>query len=88
MQIAEMRKDFNSLVHNSLFTMEVEDRVRLLAAVGQAPLAYLVAKTHGLTDDCARIQQMLGVWHAECRVMPGLGQCLMPVIVAVWRRRD
>jgi coatomer protein complex subunit alpha (xenin) len=64
-----MRKDFNSLVHNSLFTMEVEDRVRLLAAVGQAPLAYLVAKTHGLTDDCARIQQMLGVWHAECRAM-------------------
>lgn len=56
-----MRKDSNSLIHNSLFTMDVEDRVRMLAAVGQAPLAYLTASTHGLTDDCARIQQMLGV---------------------------
>ena len=61
-QIAEVRKDINSLVHNSLFTMDVDDRVRALAGVGQLPLAYLLARTHGLQEDCNRIQQALGTY--------------------------
>eukprot|EP00124_Ichthyophonus_hoferi_P001771 Ihof_evm4s102 gene=Ihof_evmTU4s102 len=61
LKIAELRKDMHSLVHNSLYTGSVEDRIRALASANLGSLAYLAAKTHGLKDECLRLQQAMGL---------------------------
>ncbi|KAF9570131.1 hypothetical protein EC968_002149 [Mortierella alpina] len=50
LKIAELRGDAMSMFHNSLFLGNVEERIRLLREVGQAPLAYLTARTHGFYE--------------------------------------
>ncbi|KNC69858.1 hypothetical protein SARC_17623, partial [Sphaeroforma arctica JP610] len=35
LKIAEVRGDLNAVVHNSLFTCDIEERVRMLAMAGQ-----------------------------------------------------
>eukprot|EP00123_Amoebidium_parasiticum_P013063 comp21742_c0_seq1/m.30782 comp21742_c0_seq1/g.30782 ORF comp21742_c0_seq1/g.30782 comp21742_c0_seq1/m.30782 type:complete len:1239 (-) comp21742_c0_seq1:244-3960(-) len=61
LKIAELRKDLHSLVHNSLYTGNVEDRVRALASANLGSLAYLGAQTYGLQDECARLQQAMAL---------------------------
>jgi coatomer protein complex subunit alpha (xenin) len=36
--------------NTSLLLGDIQDRVKLLAETGQIPLAYLMAKAHGLTE--------------------------------------
>eukprot|EP01116_Phalansterium_solitarium_P014778 TRINITY_DN325_c0_g2_i1.p1 TRINITY_DN325_c0_g2~~TRINITY_DN325_c0_g2_i1.p1 ORF type:complete len:1233 (+),score=516.79 TRINITY_DN325_c0_g2_i1:73-3771(+) len=55
LKISEMRGDANGRFHNSLYLGDVAERVRLLEEVGQAPLAYVTAKTHGLVDEARAI---------------------------------
>ena len=55
LKIAELRKDIVSRFQDTLFVGDVENRVRLLRELGQAPLAYLTAKTHGLLDEAEQI---------------------------------
>ena len=33
-----------------MYTGDVQERVKVLAETGQIPLAYMLAKTHGLTE--------------------------------------
>eukprot|EP01103_Thecamoeba_quadrilineata_P016357 TRINITY_DN5443_c0_g1_i1.p1 TRINITY_DN5443_c0_g1~~TRINITY_DN5443_c0_g1_i1.p1 ORF type:complete len:1233 (+),score=244.75 TRINITY_DN5443_c0_g1_i1:33-3701(+) len=49
-QIAEKRDDILSRFHNALYTGDVFDRVRILEASGQIPLAYATAVNHGLEE--------------------------------------
>lgn len=42
--------------HNALYTGDVEERVKILKALGQGPLAYLTAATHGLTEEAADVE--------------------------------
>jgi len=50
LKIAELRKDVMSRFVNALMLGDVEERVRILADVGQIPLAALTANVHGLHD--------------------------------------
>lgn len=58
-KISEMRGDIMSCVHNALLLGDAEERVRVIEAAGQLPLAYLTAKTHGLEEAAERIKEML-----------------------------
>eukprot|EP00351_Strombidinopsis_sp_SopsisLIS2011_P002975 CAMPEP_0116876580 /NCGR_PEP_ID=MMETSP0463-20121206/8487_1 /TAXON_ID=181622 /ORGANISM="Strombidinopsis sp, Strain SopsisLIS2011" /LENGTH=69 /DNA_ID=CAMNT_0004523257 /DNA_START=2218 /DNA_END=2427 /DNA_ORIENTATION=+ len=42
-----------------IYTSDVESRVRTLAEAGQLPLAYMTAKSHGLTDMVEALEQEL-----------------------------
>ncbi|KAJ1562811.1 hypothetical protein HK405_007397, partial [Cladochytrium tenue] len=55
LKIAELRGDVMSRYHNGLYLGDVEDQIQVLKDVGQAPLAYLAAKTHGLDEEAAAI---------------------------------
>jgi len=43
--------------NTSLMTVNVEERVKTLMETGQLALAYLAARTHGLTDMVEFIEQ-------------------------------
>jgi len=58
-KIAEIRKDVSSQFHNTLYTGDIGERVRLLKAVGQDSLAYLTAATHGMAEEAASIAETL-----------------------------
>ena len=48
LKIAQSRSDNMSRFHNSLYLGDVQERVKLLAEIGQTPLAYLTAVAHGI----------------------------------------
>lgn len=48
LKIAELRKDVMSVVHNSLYLGEVEQRIQVLEATGLTALAIVLANNHGL----------------------------------------
>ncbi|KAJ3014266.1 UNVERIFIED_CONTAM: hypothetical protein HDU68_000356 [Siphonaria sp. JEL0065] len=76
LKIAELRGDPMSRYHNALYLGDVEEQVRLLKEVGQSPLAYLAAKTHGLEDEAASILAASGLEYVPR--MPGNGELLKP----------
>lgn len=50
LKIAERRKDSQARLNNALLLGDVEERIRVLASVGQLPLAALIAKVYKLDD--------------------------------------
>ncbi|KAJ2706872.1 hypothetical protein H4R19_004962, partial [Coemansia spiralis] len=64
-KIAIMRNDAQARVQNALLLGDVEDRVRVLHESGQHALAYLTAKTHGLTDEAEAIRAAAEVDEAD-----------------------
>ncbi|KAI8377703.1 coatomer protein alpha subunit [Radiomyces spectabilis] len=60
MKIAELRQDPMSRFQNALYLNDAEERVRVLQDVGQMPLAYLTAKTHGLQEQADAILAAVG----------------------------
>ena len=59
LKISQMRNDVMSRFHNALYLGDVEERVRILEEVGQLSLAYLLAESHGFTEDATRLKQRL-----------------------------
>ncbi|KAI8815074.1 coatomer WD associated region-domain-containing protein [Cladochytrium replicatum] len=55
LKIAELRNDVMSRYHNALYLGDIEDQVMLLKDAGQAQLAYLTAKSHGLEEQAEAI---------------------------------
>lgn len=49
-----------SIFHNALFLGDVDEEIRLFKEAGQYPLAYLIAKSHGLNDVADSIIQTAG----------------------------
>ncbi|CAG8819946.1 19700_t:CDS:10, partial [Gigaspora margarita] len=78
LKIAELRNDHMSRFHNSLFLGDVEERVRLLKEVGQLPLAYLTAQSHGLVEEAEAILTSAGLTADDITDMPTNGQLLKP----------
>ena len=60
MKIAEIKNDVMGQFHNALYLGDVAERVKILEAAGQLPLAYLTASGHGLTEVAARLAAELG----------------------------
>ncbi|EGD72417.1 COP1 protein [Salpingoeca rosetta] len=61
LKIAEIRKDVDSQFQTALLLGDMEERIRVLQSVGQGPLAYLTAATHGYDDKATEIAQTLGM---------------------------
>ncbi|KAH6560191.1 hypothetical protein BASA60_000390 [Batrachochytrium salamandrivorans] len=61
LKIAELRNDTMSRYHNALFLGDVEDQVHTLKDIGQLPLAYLAARTHGLHEEADAILAAAGL---------------------------
>mmetsp|Transcript_35164 Transcript_35164/g.101263 ORF Transcript_35164/g.101263 Transcript_35164/m.101263 type:complete len:1217 (+) Transcript_35164:108-3758(+) len=59
LKIAEMRNDVMSRFNNALMLGAVEERVKILAEMGQVPLAALTAKTHHLTEFVDKLEEQL-----------------------------
>ncbi|KAG0224121.1 hypothetical protein BGX31_008182 [Mortierella sp. GBA43] len=78
LKIAELRGDAMSRFHNSLFLGNVEERVRLLREVGQEPLAYLTAKTHGMHEIAEEILESSGLTPEDVADLPTQGTLLVP----------
>ncbi|KAI8921109.1 coatomer WD associated region-domain-containing protein [Powellomyces hirtus] len=74
LKIAERRNDTMSRFHNALYLGDVEEQITLLKDVGQLPLAYLAAKTHGLQDEAAAILAQAGLETPP--TLPSNGQLL------------
>ena len=60
LEISQLQNDPLMRFQNAIYLGDVEERVRLLSDVGQLPLAYLTAKTNGLTELAAQILASAG----------------------------
>lgn len=59
LKIAEMRNDVMSRFNNALMLGSVEERVKIMAEMGQVPLAALTAKAHNLTEFIPKLEEQL-----------------------------
>lgn len=48
--VAQSVNDHTLRFNTALYNGDVQERVKVLAETGQIPLAYMLAKSHGLTD--------------------------------------
>lgn len=55
LKISQMRNDIMGRYHNALLLGDAAERVSVLEASGNLPLAYMCAKLHGLVEDAERI---------------------------------
>ncbi|KAK3810656.1 MAG: coatomer protein alpha subunit [Linnemannia elongata] len=78
LKIAELRGDAMSRFHNSIFLGNVEERIRLLREVGQTPLAYMTAKTHGMHEVADEILESAGLTPEDVADLPTQGTLLVP----------
>lgn len=74
-KIAEHRGDFVSRFQNALYLGDVESRIQMFKEIDLYPLAYLTAKSHGLTAECEMILEMTGLTDEEI-TMPEVGSAL------------
>eukprot|EP00056_Hartaetosiga_gracilis_P009451 m.135948 g.135948 ORF g.135948 m.135948 type:complete len:1206 (+) comp13130_c0_seq2:266-3883(+) len=71
LKIAEVRKDASSQFQSSLFLGDVEERIKILQRVGQGPLAYLTAATHGFDEKASEIASNVGM---ESEILPRVSE--------------
>ena len=58
-QVAQSLNDPTLRFNTALFTGDVQERVKVLAETGQIPLAYMMAKTHGLTEFAVTLEETI-----------------------------
>lgn len=71
-KIAEHRGDFTSRFQNALYLRDVENRIQTFKEIDLYPLAYLTARSHGLTEECASILESTGLSEEQIS-LPSLG---------------
>ena len=59
--ISQKRGDNMSRFHNALYVGDVQERVRILAEIGQLPLAYLMAVAHGYDELAEPLRQSIEI---------------------------
>ena len=78
LKIAEMRSDVMGQFHNALYVGDIRERCKILESSGHYPLAYLTAKTHGMTEDADRLEAMLTESGVAVPAVDGSGELLLP----------
>ncbi|RMZ88728.1 hypothetical protein DV736_g4045, partial [Chaetothyriales sp. CBS 134916] len=76
-KIAEHRNDFTSRFQNALYLGDVESRIQMFKEIDLYPLAYLTAKSNGLTDECESILEITGLTEDQIS-LPEIGGALTP----------
>ncbi|TIA89441.1 hypothetical protein E3P99_02081 [Wallemia hederae] len=80
-KIADMRGDQMSRFHNSLYLGDAEARARILIDVGMLPLAYMTARSNGLSELAEEIAGMSGVDESKLAKIPVSQSQLKPPTV-------
>ncbi|CEG80499.1 Putative Coatomer protein alpha subunit [Rhizopus microsporus] len=55
LEISKLQKDPMQQFQNSVYLGDIQERIQMLVDVGQLPLAYMTAKSHGLTEQAESI---------------------------------
>ncbi|KAG0647287.1 Alpha-coat [Hyphodiscus hymeniophilus] len=76
-KIAEHRGDFTARFQNALYLGDVNDRIQMFKEIDLYPLAYMTAKSHGLTEECESILEATGLTEDQI-TLPELGSPLSP----------
>ncbi|CAD6443130.1 c8a72a50-909b-4792-8fe1-03b9790fd885 [Sclerotinia trifoliorum] len=76
-KIAEHRGDFTARFQNALYLGDVQDRIQMFKEIDLYPLAYMTAKSHGLTEECESILEASGLTEEQI-ALPSLGSPLTP----------
>merc|ERR1719277_2798694 len=79
LKIAEMRNDVMSRFNNALMLGAVEERVKVMAEMGQVPLAALTAKAHNLTEYVAKLEDQLNGNDISAHI-PSKARLLLPPV--------
>ncbi|KAI9376266.1 coatomer WD associated region-domain-containing protein [Aspergillus egyptiacus] len=88
-KIAEHRGDFTSRFQNAIYRGDVEDRIQMFKEVDLYPLAYLTAKSHGLTEEAESILEEVGLTEDQISLPaieapPQVPQPVVPTYKANW----
>ncbi|KAI9797473.1 MAG: hypothetical protein M1835_000415 [Candelina submexicana] len=67
-KIAEHRGDFTSRFHNALYLGDVENRIEMFKEIDLYPLAYMTAKSHGLSEECESILEASGLTEEQVKL--------------------
>lgn len=81
-KIAEHRGDFTARFQNALYLGDVQNRIKMFKEIDLYPLAYLTAKSHGLTEECETILEATGLSEEQIS-LPTLGQPATPPVSIV-----
>lgn len=76
-KIAEHRGDFTARFQNALYLGDVEDRIKMFKEIDLYPLAYMTAKSNGLTEECESILEATGLTEDQI-TLPALGSPFAP----------
>jgi coatomer protein complex subunit alpha (xenin) len=79
LQIAVMRQDVMSRFNNALMLGNIEERVKIMAEMGQVPLATLTAKTHNITEFIERLEDQMQGTDVSSQI-PANAQLLLPPV--------
>jgi len=79
LKIAEMRQDVMSRFNNALMLGAIDERVKIMAEMGQIPLAALTAKAHNLTEYVAKLEEQLEGTDVSAHI-PGNARLLAPPV--------
>ncbi|KAI9836153.1 MAG: hypothetical protein M1837_003441 [Sclerophora amabilis] len=88
-KIAEHRGDFTARFQNILYLGDVESRIEMFKEIDLYPLAFMTAKSHGLSEECESILEASGLTEEEI-TLPPTGQQLqspkpiVPTFKANW----
>mmetsp|Transcript_31101 Transcript_31101/g.73309 ORF Transcript_31101/g.73309 Transcript_31101/m.73309 type:complete len:1289 (+) Transcript_31101:192-4058(+) len=74
LKISNMRGDIMGRYHNALFLGDAAERLAVLEASGNLPLAYMCAKLHGLVEDAERIKVAIETNEGEEKMQTVLEQ--------------
>ncbi|KAL4870764.1 hypothetical protein BDV12DRAFT_165177 [Aspergillus spectabilis] len=88
-KIAEHRGDFISRFQNAIYRGDVEDRIQMFKELDLYPLAYLTAKSHGLTEEAESILEAVGLTEDQISLPtieapPQVLQPIVPTHKASW----
>ncbi|KAL4796919.1 coatomer WD associated region-domain-containing protein [Aspergillus venezuelensis] len=88
-KIAEHRGDFTSRFQNAIYRGDVQDRIEMFKEVDLYPLAYLTAKSHGLTEEAESILEAVGLTEDQISLPaietpPQVPQPIVPTHKASW----
>ncbi|KAI7579343.1 Coatomer, alpha subunit, partial [Hortaea werneckii] len=73
-KIAEHRGDMTSRFQNSLYLGDVESRIEMFVELDQYPLAYLTAKSNGMTEKCQELLEASGLTEEDISLPKGMGK--------------
>lgn len=76
-KIAEHRGDFTSRFQNALYLGDVENRIAMFREIDLYPMAYLLAKSHGMTEECESVLEASGLTEGQI-TLPRMGSPLQP----------